>query len=174
MASVMSLTKCHPHSIVSTHTRIRYPDQFVIGEDSIVDDFSYFSTRINVGKHSHLAARLTIGGGPDHKFVLGDYSGICSGTCIYVSSNDFATSLITYDSPSKTHGDVIFGNYTGIGCNSMVMPDNNIPEGVAIGALSFVPSKFQFRPWMVYAGNPLRLIGPRQQRAVMAQVRAMG
>src|SRR5687767_429404 len=157
--------------IISPNIRVRYPDLFEIGEDSIVDDFSYFSARIRVGRGSHLASRLTIGGGTEHQFVLGDYSGIAAGTCIYLSSSDYVRGLITPAARSMDiHGDVIFGNYTGIGCNSMVMPDNHIPEGTAIGALSFVPPRFPFRPWTVYAGNPLRPVRVRDQASVLRQL----
>ena len=72
---------------------------------------------------------------------------------------------------SVIEGDVTFGNYTGIGANSVVMPDNTVPEGVAVGALSFVPARFTFEPWTVYAGAPIRRIGPRDREAVLRQLR---
>lgn len=159
--------------IISQNIRLRYPDLFEIGDDSIVDDYSYFSTRIKVGRWSHLAHGLTIGGGPEYRFELGDGSGICAGTRIYVTSNDFSTGLVAVAVPGAIRGDVIFGNYTGIGCNSMVMPDNHIPDGVAIGALSFVPSGFKFESWTVYAGNPIRKVGYRDVESVMAEVASL-
>jgi acetyltransferase-like isoleucine patch superfamily enzyme len=64
---------------------------------------------------------------------------------------------------------VTFGNYTAAGSNSVVMPDNEIPEGTVIGALSFVPPRFSFEPWSVYAGIPLRRVGARDRDAVLAQ-----
>jgi len=42
--------------IVSPHVRIRHPEYFEIGEYSIVDDFSYFSTRVRIGRCSHIAS----------------------------------------------------------------------------------------------------------------------
>jgi acetyltransferase-like isoleucine patch superfamily enzyme len=49
------------------------------------------------------------------------------------------------------------------------MPDNHVPEGTVIGALSFVPARFPLEPWSVYAGVPVRRIGDRNQAAVRAQ-----
>jgi acetyltransferase-like isoleucine patch superfamily enzyme len=74
--------------------------------------------------------------------------------------------------PLKQHlisGDVIFDNYTAVGSNSVVMPDNHIPEGTVIGALSLVPARFHFEPWTVYAGIPIRRISDRNRRAVLDQ-----
>lgn len=53
------------------------------------------------------------------------------------------------------------------------MPGNTIPEGVVIGALSFVPPEFDLQPWSVYAGVPVRLIRPRNRDSVMQQVRQL-
>ena len=59
---------------------------------------------------------------------------------------------------------------TGVGSNSVIMPDNYIPEGVVIGALSFVPSQFKFEPWSVYAGTPVRRIKARDREGVLGQL----
>ncbi|MDE1882298.1 MAG: hypothetical protein KGI89_17320, partial [Euryarchaeota archaeon] len=87
--------------------------------------------------------------------------------------SDFVGGLITVGLPNDrpTTGDVIFGNYTGMGVNSVVMPGQNVPEGVAIGALSFVPGHFPFEPWTIYAGNPIRKIRERDKESVMRQLR---
>jgi acetyltransferase-like isoleucine patch superfamily enzyme len=67
-------------------------------------------------------------------------------------------------------GHVSFGNYTAVGSNSVVMPNNRIPEGTVLGALSFAPTGYEFKPWSVYAGTPIRLVGARNREAVMEQV----
>jgi acetyltransferase-like isoleucine patch superfamily enzyme len=67
-------------------------------------------------------------------------------------------------------GDVIFGNMTGAGASAVVMPDNRVPEGTVIGALSFVPPRFPFEPWSVYAGAPVRRVGARNRDNVLRQV----
>jgi carbonic anhydrase/acetyltransferase-like protein (isoleucine patch superfamily) len=52
-------------------------------------------------------------------------------------------------------GDVSLGDYRGVGANSIVLPRNEIPAGVAIGVLSLVPPEFSFEPRTVYAGIPI-------------------
>ena len=165
--------------IVSPNTRIRHPEYFEIGEYSIVDDFSYFSTRVRIGRCSHIASGCSIAGGSDRQFILGDFCSLSSGVKIWCTSDDFVNDLVTIvpdgAGPIKVHlitGDVTFDNCTAVGANAVVMPGNHIPEGTVIGALSFVPAGFSFEPWAVYAGIPIRRIGDRN-REVGAQADAL-
>jgi acetyltransferase-like isoleucine patch superfamily enzyme len=162
--------------IVSPNIRVRHPDCFEVGDYSIVDDFCYFSARVKIGFCSHVANGCSVGGGRARLFALGDFSSLSAGVKIWCSSNDFARDLITIVPPGAGEigdapiaGDVIFGNYTGVGANSVIMPDNVIPEGAAIGALSYVPPRFAFEPWTVYAGTPIRRVGARDRDRVLAQ-----
>ena len=50
------------------------------------------------------------------------------------------------------------------------MPQNKIPEGTVVGALSFVPPAYVFEPWSVYAGTPIRLIGKRNREKILQQI----
>jgi acetyltransferase-like isoleucine patch superfamily enzyme len=167
-------------AIVSPNSRIRHPEYFEIGEDSIVDDYCYFSTKVSIGKVTHIASGCSIAGGRDRQFKIGSFCSLSSGVKIWCTSDDFANDLVTIIPQDleqvKTHlisGDVTFGDYTATGSNSVVMPNNRIPEGTVIGALSFVPAEFDFRPWSVYAGVPIRLIGARNRANVEEQVRRL-
>ncbi len=59
--------------IISSNVRLRHPELFEIGEHSIVDDFCYFSTRVRIGRCSHIASGCSVAGGAERQFVLGDY-----------------------------------------------------------------------------------------------------
>jgi acetyltransferase-like isoleucine patch superfamily enzyme len=166
--------------IISPNSRIRHPQQFVIGDDSIVDDYCYFSTRVRIGRCTHIASGCSVAGGADMSFEIGDFCSLSSGVKIWCTSDDFVNDLVTIipaDCESvKTHlirGDVMLGNFTAVGSNSVIMPNNRLAEGVVVGALSFVPTAFEFRPWSVYAGIPLRFLRPRNQESVMEQVRKL-
>src|SRR5204862_3270962 len=163
--------------IVSPNIRIRNPDCFEIGEFSIVDDYCYFSTRVKIGFCSHIANNCSVGGGREHLFALGDFSSLSAGVRVWCSSNDFADDLVTVtpaiagdigDNPIT--GDVIFENYTGAGANAVIMPDNFVPEGTTIGALSYVPSRFRFESWTIYAGAAIRRVAARDGDRLLAQV----
>lgn len=161
---------------ISPNCRIRHPEHFSVGDYSIIDDYCYFSTRVKIGKCSHISSGCSIAGGKDRLFVLGDYSSLSSGVKIWCTSDDFTNDIVTIIPESfgkiKSHlitGDVILGNLTAVGSNSVIMPNNTIPEGTVIGALSLVPSNFKFKPWAVYAGIPVRFIKYRNKENVIKQ-----
>lgn len=162
--------------IISQQTRIRHPETFRIGRGSIVDDFCYVSTRVQVGIGCHIAAGCHIAGGQRFLFTLGDFSSLSAGVTIWCASNDYVRDLICLapDGPdlgdAQIEGDVTLGPYTGVGANSVIMPDTIIPEGAAVGALSFVPPHSRLEPWTVYAGVPARRIRPRDETRVRAQI----
>ena len=163
--------------IISKNIRVRCPDDFLVGEYAIIDDFCYFSTKVDIGFCSHIANNCTIAGGKDFLFKVGKYGGLASGVRIFCASDDFvhdAACVFPEDyNKLKTHtisGNVILGDYVTIGANSVVMPNQNIPEGVVIGALSLVPVNFEFDPWTVYAGNRIRAICKRDKDSVLSSI----
>lgn len=167
-------------AIVSRNIRIRCPEHFVVGDDSIVDDYCYFSTKVRIGRCTHIASGCSIAGGAERQFTIGDFCSISSGAKIWCTSDDFVNDLITII-PSgfdcvKQHlisADVDFGDYTALGSNAVVMPGNKIPDGTVVGALSFVPAYFDFQPWAVYAGIPIRYIRARNRESVIEQARRL-
>jgi acetyltransferase-like isoleucine patch superfamily enzyme len=163
--------------IVSRNIRVRHPEHFLVAANSVVDDFCYFSTRVRVGECSHIASGCSIAGGIAHQFELGDFSSLSSGVKVWCASNDFVNDLVVLLPPGvgdigdhPIRGDVIFESYTAAGTNAVIMPDNRIPEGTVLGALSYVPPRFSFEPWSVYAGVPIRLVRRRNRENVLAQV----
>lgn len=162
--------------IVSANIRIRDKVNFSIKEFSVVDDFCYFSTQITIGTYCHIASGCSIAGGKEFVFSLGDFSSISSGVKIWCSSNDYVNDLVVLNPEKKDIGDtLISGNVTigkmcGVGANTVIMPNNTIPDGTVIGALSFVPSNFSFKPWSVYAGIPIKFIKKRNKKKVLQQV----
>lgn len=166
--------------MISNQIRLRHPDFLHVGDFSIVDDFCYLSTRVEIGFCSHLASSCTVAGGKAYLFKLGDFSSISAGSRIWCSSNDYAEDLVVclpvklpdFELKEST-GDVIFESYTGLGANSVVMPNNRIPEGSVIGALSFVPEAFDFEPWTVYAGCPIRPLRKRNREVILKRAECL-
>lgn len=163
--------------IISKNCRIRHPEYFSAGPYSIVDDYCYFSTKVRIGKCSHIASGCGIAGGKKRSFTLGDYSSLSSGVKIWCTSDDFTNDIVTIVPKSVKNiknniilGDVKVGNLCAVGANSVVMPGNDIPEGTVIGALSFVPPNFKFKSWSVYAGIPIRFLKRRNKASVMRQL----
>jgi acetyltransferase-like isoleucine patch superfamily enzyme len=165
--------------VISAQIRLRYPKEFTVGDYSVIDDFSYFATKISIGKYCHVASGCSIAGGKDFTFSLGDYSSLSSGVKIWCRSNDYVNDLVILNpeniniNTSDIEGDVKIGALCGVGSNTVIMPNNTIPEGTVIGALSFVPSNFKFKKWSVYAGIPIRFIKKRNKRNVLDQLKIL-
>lgn len=163
--------------IISPNIRVRYRESFTVGEGSIIDEFCYFSTRIRIGRYCHVANNCSVAGGPNAQFTLGDFSGVSAGARIWCSTADYTRDVLTIFptelGPISEHmatGDVTFERLTGLGTNSVVLPDNHVPEGAAIGAMSFVPPHYEFEPWTVYFGIPIRPVYRRDRESVLRQL----
>ena len=99
---------------------------------------------------------------------------------IWCTSDDFRNDLallLPTDMPpignEPIAGDVLLSNFTAVGSGSVVLPDNCIPEGTVIGAMSLVPPRSNFKPWSVYAGIPISYRGPRNRERIMLQVKQL-
>lgn len=145
-------------SIISKNIRIRYPKYFDVGEHSIVDDFCYISTKFSIGDCFHVASGCSIIGGKGATFIAGSFGCLASGVRVLCKSDDFVNDISTIlppdceDIKTPLGLNIILDDFVTVGANSVIMPQNKIPIGVAIGALSFVPWGFDFKPWTVYAG----------------------
>jgi len=151
---------------ISDKAYIKQLECFSIGEHSRVREFTSITPKCNIGNHCGISRNVTIAGS-NYTFTMKDFSSIAPGARIFLQSNDYVRDLLSHD--SSIEGDVTLERFSGVGANSVVMPNNHIPEGTVIGALSFVPENFKFKEWTVYAGSPIREIRPRDKASVMAQ-----
>ncbi|GEM_PF-2672021 len=63
-------------------------------------------------------------------------------------------------------------DFTGIGANSIIMPNVTISEGATIGALSLVKPNTILKPWTYYGGIPAIPIRKRNKVHVMKEFMA--
>lgn len=163
--------------ILGEYVVIKKPELVKAGDNVRISDFCRISSACEIGSDCEIASGTYIsGGGGKFMFKMGDCSSLAAGVRVWLSSNDYVNELITHSVPEvkEIQGDVIMEKYTGVGTNSVIMPGNHIPEGVSIGALSFVPSGYKFEPWTVYAGRPIRPIKKRNKENVMNTLRKLG
>lgn len=163
--------------VLGEYVVMKKPDLFEAGDNVRIADFCRISSECIIGDNCEIAPGTYIAGGNGiHKFKMGSYSSLSSGVRIWLSTNDYVNELVAHsvDHVEEIYGDVIMEDYTGIGCNSVIMPNNYIPEGTTIGALSFVPQNFKFKPWTVYAGCPIREIKPRNKENILKTLKKIG
>ena len=163
--------------ILGEYVIIKKPELMEIGDNVRISDFCRISTACIIGSDCEISSGTYISGGDGkYTFKMGECSSLAAGVKVWLSSNDYVNELVTHSIPEvkEIQGNVSLGKYTGIGSNSVIMPNNDIPEGVTIGALSFVPSNYKFEPWTVYAGRPIRPIKKRNKENVINTLRKIG
>ncbi len=149
----------------------------VIGRFSRIDPNCYISPKLIVGKHSHIAHNVTIGGGNDEvEVTLGDHVGLAAGSRIYAISDDPQSDPFSaYPSPLNQlfregiRGNVTFKNYSGVALNAVVLPGSVFEEGAFVLPLSQVAVNSVLEPWVIYAGagKDFRAVGRRDSEKVL-------
>ena len=163
--------------VLGEYVILKKPDLIEVGDNVRIADFCRISSACQIGSDCEIAPGTYIAGGDGkYKFTMGECSSLAAGVKVWLSSNDYVNELVTHSLPEvkEIQGNVTLGKYTGVGTNSVIMPNNNIPEGVSIGALSFVPSNYKFEPWTVYAGRPIKPIKKRNKENVLNTLRKIG
>lgn len=159
------LKYCGKNVIIGKTVRIRKPEECVIGDNTIIDDFAYISCPIEIGKNCHIASHVSISGG-EGKFTMDDYSTISNHSSIHCASSDYTKMSLDLPSVPKELqyggqvGNVELGKYVTIGAHSCILPGVIIPDGFACGAFSLL--KPQIYIWYsLYAGIPAKFIKNR-------------
>ena len=161
------LKYCGKNVIIGKTVRIRKPEECIIEDGSIIDDFAYISCAIEIGKNCHIASHVSISGG-DGKFIMGDYSTISNHCSIHCASSDYSTISLDLPSvPKQYHfggvvNNVMLGNFVTIGAHSCILPGVIIPNEFACGAFSLLTEQ-EYKESGLYAGIPARLLKLRNR-----------
>lgn len=155
------LKYCGKNVIIGKTVRIRKPEECVIGDNTIIDDFAYISCPIEVGKNCHIASHVSISGGAG-KFIMGNYSTISNHCSIHCASSDY--SEVSLDLPSVPKdfqfggevNDVVIEEFVTIGAHSCLLPGVVAKKGSACGAHSLI--KKNMEEWSLYVGVPAKKI----------------
>ena len=112
---------------------IKKPELVKVGNNVRIADFCRISSACVIGSDCEIAPGTYIAGGDGkYTFEMGDCSSLAAGVKVWLSSNDYVNELVTHSIPEvkEIQGNVRLGKYTGVGTNSVIMPGNDIPEGV--------------------------------------------
>lgn len=160
------LKYCGENVIIGKTVRIRKPEECVIGDNTIIDDFAYISCGITIGKNCHIASHVSISGGAG-SFFMDDYSTISNHCSVHCASSDYGE--VSLDLPSVpvemqfggTVGIVRIGKYVTIGAHSCILPNVNIPDGLACGAYTLL-KPIDYKSWGLYTGIPAKFLKTRK------------
>jgi len=161
-----NLKNCGLNVTIGKTARIRYPELVEIEDNVIIDDFIYISTVLKIGSYVHISSGTMIIGGPTSSVVFKDFSTTSPNVVLSAGSDDYVSGLPTPLVPleykgTPTSGKIIIGKFCIVGSNSVVLPNVELYEGSALGALSLANDNLE--PWQLYGGVPARLIKARDK-----------
>jgi acetyltransferase-like isoleucine patch superfamily enzyme len=156
--------------IIGKTVRIRYPELVEIGDNVIIDDFTYISTALIIGNHVHVAAGCKFIGGRKALIKIGDFSTLAPNVVLAAGSDDYssgiASPLVPVEYKANVEiGKIVLHRHCIIGANSTVLPNVTFWEGAAIGAQSLV--KTDIKEWTLQAGIPVRFIKNRNREQIL-------
>jgi len=165
------LKRCGKNVIIGKTVRIRYPELVEIGDNVILDDFTYISTALRIDGHVHIAAGCKLIGGPGSGVSIGEFSTLAPNVVLAAGSDDYIAGIASPLVPSRYKGRSEIGHielrrHCIVGANSTVLPGVVFADGSAVGAQSLV--KTSLEPWSLYAGVPARFIKARDRHAILA------
>jgi acetyltransferase-like isoleucine patch superfamily enzyme len=164
---ISKLKHCGKNVIIGKTVRIRNPSEVSIGDNTIIDDFTYISCAMTIGKNCHIASNVSISGGMGH-FKMGDFSTLSNHCSVYCASSDYRK--ISLDLPSVEEknrfggivGNVEIGDYVVVGSHSTILPCVKLPNYSAFGAYSLIKNK-KYKEYYLYAGIPIKEISKRKK-----------
>lgn len=166
------------HAIVGRSVRIRKPDRCRVGDHSIIDDFTYISCGITVGRYTHIGAQAVLIGGDAH-ITIGDFVNIAPGCRLVAASHDFASGGLCgpaippeFAAPAIT-ADIRVDDHVLLGTGTVLLPGVHLPEGMATGALTLITPSITLEPWTLYVGSPARALKPRKSKEILAAARSL-
>ena len=158
------------NSIIGKTVRIRYPELVSIGDNCIIDDFTYISTKLELKNYVHISSGCKLIGGKNSSIVFENISTLAPNVVLAAGNDDYISGLGTPLIPTNlkgnvTYGKISIGSMTIIGSNSVILPDVNVGEGAALGALSL--AKKNLKPWYLYGGIPAKIIKKRKKEKIL-------
>jgi len=168
--NINQLKHCGTNVIIGKTVRIRYPHLVSIGDNCIIDDFTYISTELELQGYNHISSGCKIIGGVNSKLIMKPFSTFSPNVVIAAGSDDYlsgiATPMVDVEYKGNVeHGIVSIGRHSIIGAGSVILPNIIVNDGATVGALSLVNKDLD--EWGLYVGVPVKKIKIRDKRKII-------
>lgn len=156
--------------IIGKTVRIRYPELVTIGDNVIIDDFTYISTALHIENNIHISAGCKLIGGRTASIKIGEFSTLAPNVVLAAGSDDYISGIASPLVPIEYKGNVEIGSiiirrHCIIGANSTVLPNVTLYDGAAIGAQSLV--KDDVKEWTLQGGIPAKYLKNRNRNEIL-------
>lgn len=161
----LGLKKVGKNVLISRNASFYNPDEIEIGDSVRIDDFCILSGRILIKNYVHISAGVSIFAG-DVGVEIGNHVCVSVKCSLFAISDDFSGNSLVgpledLDKRNVIKDKVIIGDYSVVGCNSVLLPGAILSKGVAVGALSLVKNRLE--SFCIYGGNPCKFIKKRKK-----------
>jgi acetyltransferase-like isoleucine patch superfamily enzyme len=164
------LKSCGKNVIIGKTVRIRYPESVEIGDNVIIDDFTYISTTLKIHDNVHISAGCKIIGGKKAFVEIKEFSTLAPNVVLSAGSDDYiggiATPMVSMAfKGNAVIGTIILNKHCIVGAGSVVLPNVVFKEGACLGALSLANK--QLEEYLLYAGIPAKFLRNRNKEEII-------
>tara|TARA_R110002051_G_scaffold53592_1_gene100937 strand:- start:305 stop:868 length:564 start_codon:yes stop_codon:yes gene_type:complete len=154
---ISKLKKCGKNVIIGKTARIRYPELVEIGDNVIIDDFTYISTQLKIESFVHISSGCKLIGGRDARITFGNFSTLSPNVVLAAGSDDYHSGIATPLIPLKYKancviGSIEIGEHCIVGSGSVILPNVKMARGSVLGSLSLLKDDTQ--EWTINVGIP--------------------
>ena len=146
------LKRCGENVIIGKTVRIRNPEKVSIGNNVIIDDFTYMSGDVIIGDYVHIAAGCVLSAS-SAKITMAPLSGLSAGCKVYGGSSNYVNCGLDMPTIPKEYQfnviyeDVYLDSFVLIGASSIILPGCKLPQGLAVAAAVTVRKKLELKAW---------------------------
>lgn len=164
------LKTCGKNVIIGKSVRIRYPELVEIGDNVIIDDFTYISTQLKLHSNVHISSGCKVIGGKSAYVEMKEFSTLAPNVVLSAGSDDYTSGIATPVVPLEYKGNVKIGiivlnKHCIVGAGSVVLPDVIFKEGACLGALSLADRNLE--EYILYAGIPAKQLRHRNKEEIL-------
>ena len=170
------LKHCGSNVIIGKTVRIRQPELVSIGDNVIIDDFTYLSGNVDIGAYVHIAPGCVMAASKS-TIKMHDLSGLSAGCKVYAASSNYVNCGLDMPTiPEEYVYNVIYGpveimRFGLLGANTVVLPSVTVPEGMAVAANLIIRKQAKLMPWHVLLDSEGKQIPRRGKEKLLEQTR---
>lgn len=164
------------NSIIGKTVRIRHPERVTIGDNVIIDDFTYISGEVSIGDYVHIGPGCVLSASGS-SITMEALSGLSAACKVYGGSSSYMSVGLDMPTIPKEHqynvilDPVMIRSFALIGVNGVILPGTEVPQGFATAANLILRKKLHLNPWHIMLDNDGRQIKRRGVREVAERVR---
>lgn len=146
------LKSCGKNVIIGRTVRIKDPERVIIGDNVIIDDYTYISGDVIIGDYVHIAPGCVLSASSGG-IEMEPLSGLSAGCKVYGGSSNYMKIGLDMPTIPKEYQyniileKTILRSFALIGASSIVLPGCDLPQGLAVAAGLIIRKNMKLQSW---------------------------